>query len=101
MPLVVEDVVTMLLDGGAQGFHVNYFFKGHGPTDFQRWAAAATEEGAGGKKKAARTYLHRRWCIQGATGGRCFACRTSQVPLACFHRALGVLERRRTGSFLV
>lgn len=40
----------MLREGGAQGFHVNYFYKGHGPTDFERWAAAATEETATGKQ---------------------------------------------------
>lgn len=57
VPLVVEEMVEMLLDGNAQGFHVNYFFKGHGPTDFQRWAAAATEEGVGGKIRAAKIRL--------------------------------------------
>eukprot|EP00903_Cladosiphon_okamuranus_P014200 g13193.t2 len=46
VPLSTRDMVEMLRKGTAQGFHVNYFYKGHGPTDFERWAAAATEETA-------------------------------------------------------
>ena len=42
-------MVEMLREGSAQGFHVNYFYKGHGPTDFDRWAAAASEDTATGK----------------------------------------------------
>ena len=38
----------MLLEGRAQGFHVDYFPKGHSPTDFDRWAAATFDENAGG-----------------------------------------------------
>lgn len=46
IPSSIQKVVEMLAEGSAQGFHVDYFFKGHGPTDFLRWAAAAaaTEE---------------------------------------------------------
>lgn len=51
VPLSTREMVEMLRTGVAQGFHVNYFYKGHGPTDFERWAAAATEETATGKGK--------------------------------------------------
>ncbi|CAM9653725.1 unnamed protein product [Ectocarpus fasciculatus] len=44
IPSSIQKVVEMLAEGTAQGFHVDYFFKGHGPTDFLRWAAAAAEE---------------------------------------------------------
>ncbi|CAM9192680.1 unnamed protein product, partial [Hapterophycus canaliculatus] len=44
IPLGTQEVAKMLVDGEAQGFHIDYFFKGHGPTDFLRWAAAAREE---------------------------------------------------------
>ncbi|CAN0427767.1 unnamed protein product, partial [Scytosiphon promiscuus] len=37
-------MAEMLLDGKAQGFHVDYFPKGHGPTDFVRWVTATQEE---------------------------------------------------------
>lgn len=42
----------MLLDGRAQGFHVDYFLKGHGPTGFFRWAAAARKETPGGESRS-------------------------------------------------
>ncbi|CAM9094863.1 unnamed protein product [Ectocarpus sp. 6 AP-2014] len=44
IPSSVQRVIEMLAEGTAQGFHVDYFFKGHGPTDFLRWAAAAAAE---------------------------------------------------------
>ncbi|CAM9861380.1 unnamed protein product, partial [Laminaria digitata] len=43
-PSTTEEVVGMLQEGRAQGFHVDYFPKGHGPTDFDRWAGVALEE---------------------------------------------------------
>ena len=54
VPLSTREMVEMLRQGTAQGFHVNYFYKGHGPTDFGRWAAAATEETATGKGKTGK-----------------------------------------------
>lgn len=48
MPSKAEEVAGMLQEGRVQGFHVDYFPKGHGPTDFDRWAAAALEENAEG-----------------------------------------------------
>ncbi|CAM9786078.1 unnamed protein product, partial [Pylaiella littoralis] len=47
VPLSTREIIKMLREGNAQGFHVDYFFKGHGPTDFHRWAASATDESAG------------------------------------------------------
>lgn len=38
----------MLQNGQAQGFHIDYFFKGHGPTDFERWARETSQETAAG-----------------------------------------------------
>ena len=38
----------MLQSGEAQGFHTDYFSKGHGPTDFDRWAKKPSEETPGG-----------------------------------------------------
>lgn len=51
IPLSTQEMVEMLREGTAQGFHVNYFYKGHGPTDFERWATAATKETAAGKRQ--------------------------------------------------
>lgn len=44
-------MVASLKAGQAQGFHVDYFPKGHGPTDFERWANAATHKNASGTAK--------------------------------------------------
>ncbi|CAN0142041.1 unnamed protein product [Scytosiphon promiscuus] len=47
IPPGTREMAEMLLDGEAQGFHVDYFPKGHGPTDFVRWATATQEETPG------------------------------------------------------
>ncbi|CAM9994866.1 unnamed protein product [Scytosiphon promiscuus] len=47
IPPGTREMAEMLLGGEAQGFHVDYFPKGHGPTDFVRWATASREEAPG------------------------------------------------------
>lgn len=50
VPSTREGAVRMLQNGHAQGFHVDYFFKGHGPTDFDRWARETPQESEAGAK---------------------------------------------------
>ena len=79
----------MLLEGRAQGFHIDYFPKGHSPTDFDRWAAVAIEENVEGIEPCHAVCTHTSYVVR-------LRCRSQQSQRTLLRKF--VSNRRVFGS---